>query len=160
MLDKVEEENSKTYQGELTSLMPRMAKTFNFNSFLTPTMREFFDEFNKILSEKDPQKGISFRTVRNIALYLANSNIEEEATMDDITTKQAFDYVFRQTVLRRIRGSEEILSEVLGCKMEDGSIHSPIYDLLEKYSEISSFELSKQEIVNKILELKRYGYVR
>lgn len=159
MLDKVEE-NQKTYQGELMSLMPKMAKTFNFNSFLTPTMREFFDEFNKILSEKDPQKGISFRTVRNISLYLANSRIDEDATMDDIGTKQAFDYVFRQTVLRRIRGSEDILSEVLGYKMEDGSIHSPIYDLLEKYNEISAFELSKQEIANKILELKRYGYVR
>ncbi len=159
MLDKVEE-TGKTYEGELMSLMPKMAKTFNFNSFLTPTMREFFDEFNKILSEKDPQKGISFRTVRNISLYLANSRMEEDGPIDDISAKQSFDYVFRQTVLRRIRGSEEILGEVLGCRMEDGSIHSPIYDLLEKYSEISSFELSKQEIANKILELKRYGYVR
>ncbi len=159
MLDRAEE-NGKIYEGELMSLMPKMAKTFNFNSFLTPTMREFFDEFNRLLSEKDPQKGISFRTVRNISLYLANSRMEEDGLLDDIGAKQAFDFVFRQTVLRRIRGSDEILSEVLGCRTEDGKIHSPIYDLLEKYGEISSFELSKQEIANKILELKRYGYVR
>lgn len=147
------------YEKDLMSLMPRRNQSFDFNSVLTPKMREFFDEFNKLISTVDPQKGVSFRTVRNIALYLSNARIEE-VDEEDISSKQAFDYAVRQTILRKIKGSSDVLREIIGIKDEKGNVQSKLKDLFDRYQEISSFELCRQDLSDKILELDKYGYAR
>ncbi|MGB4985692.1 MAG: hypothetical protein WBO70_07965, partial [Erysipelotrichaceae bacterium] len=52
---------------------------------------QFFDLFHEKLNQIDSQKGVSFRSVRNIALYLHNKP-------EELDYGKAFDFAFKQTV--------------------------------------------------------------
>ncbi len=152
-----EEGEVKPYNGDYRRLMGEVSSSFCFNDSITAEMREFFDSFDQILSKNDPQRGISFRTVKNIALYLKNSKIDENDTSSDFI----FDYALRQTAMRKIRGTYESVIDLVGTINEKGEIeNSSIYNLFEQYKSVSSFESCKQTLKNKALELKKYGYCR
>lgn len=150
-------ENELPYSGNYRELMGKVNPTFCFNDVLTAEMREFFDAFDKLLYESDSQKGISYRTVKNITLYLKNFRTDG----NEISLGQAFDFAVRQTVMKRIKGNGEILLPLIGTLDEKGQLQdSSILALFHQFSSVSSFELSKQELKNKAIELTKYGYCR
>lgn len=110
----------------------------------------FLDEVNLLLQKVDKQKGVSFRAVKNIASYLNNKPI-------DFERNKAFDYAFKQTVMKKINGSIELLDSLLISRDEKDSL---FIECLNKYSQVSDFKYTRQEIENKVLELKKYGYTR
>ncbi len=150
-------EEAKPYSGDYHRLMGDVSSSFCFNDYITTDMREFFDSFDQLLSQNDSQRGISFRTVKNIALYLKNSKIDENDSASGII----FDYALKQTAMRKIRGPYENVIDLIGTINEKGEIeNSSILNLFDQYKSVSSFESSKQSLKNKALELKKYGYCR
>jgi len=144
----------KPYNGDLISLMPDQEQLSKpYISDFTLEQLKFFDDVHEALHSLDSQKGISFRSVRNISLYLRN-------IPDEFKAKTAFDYAFKQTILKKINGSSESVGIFLGTLDENGSPTGPIITIFDKYPNISDFNESRREIKNKLLELKEYGYVR
>lgn len=151
------DEEETAYTGDYRRLMGEVSSSFCFNDYLTAEMREFFDSFDQLLSKDDAQRGISFRTVKNIALYLKNSKIDE----NDSSSGLIFDYALKQTVMRKIKGNYESIADLVGTIDDNGNLqNSSILNLFEQYKNVSSFESSKQALKSKALELKKYGYCR
>ena len=115
---------------------------------------EFFDRVHTELNKVDPQKGISFRCVKNIALYLKNKP-------EELDKNRAFDYAFKQTVMKKINGSIESIGDFIGNSINDNNVEDGILiKLFDEFSEISDFTECRNEVRNKVLELKKYGYAR
>ena len=137
---------------ELKALLgDRDFTTFNYWNFFDDKQLDFFDELDELLRQKDYHFGISYRTIKNIAIYL---NCAKHS--DNFTGSQAFDYAFKQTILERIRGESDSLKELLGYSAKEGELVT----FLKKYSDISDFELSMKEIANKKKEFLTYGFLR
>lgn len=134
-----------------TLLGDRDFTTFNYWNFFDDKQLDFFDELDELLRQKDYHFGISYRTIKNIAIYL---NCAKHS--DNFTASQAFDYAFKQTILERIRGESDSLKELLGYSAKEGELVT----FLKKYSDISDFELSMNEIANKKKEFLTYGFLR
>ena len=115
---------------------------------------QFFDAVNDELNDIDPQKGVSFRSVRNIALYLRYKP-------EELDKNKAFDYAFKQTVMKKINGTVESIGEFIGDDLdENGEANGKLSRIFDKYHEISDFKECRTEIKNKVQELKKYGYTR
>lgn len=112
---------------------------------------DFFDELNDLLSRKDAHFGVSYREVKNIAIYL-KCTIKTNGFTKDV----AFDYAFKQTILEKIRGEGDGLRELFGYGVKEGELES----LLKKYADISSFALTFKGIADKRKELENYDFLR
>ncbi len=150
-------------RGELKRLFKAEDRSvLDYISVFDPKQREFFDEFDRILNESDSQKGISFRNARNIAIYLTSAvdgfNKANQVDGNEFSVRKAFDYAIHQTIMRKIRGPEEYIIDLV--LTPDKYKDSKLYKLFDQYTEISDFELCKQDVKNKSFELKRFAYAR
>jgi hypothetical protein len=150
----------KNDKNGLISILPmRNLNEFNYISSFDADLRNFLDSFNKL----DSSIIASFRTSKNIALYLDNNLIDDSQQTDSLyngfSKSKAIDYVIRQTIIRKIKGPEEDLIPFLG-ETDSDVTKSPLYELLARNSNLSNFESCKQELVEKAKEMKRHGYVR
>lgn len=81
---------------------------------------------------------------------------------DDFEKEKAFDYAFKQTILKKLNGAVESIGQLLGIS-ENGFVdesEGTLQKILDEYAEISDFKESRIEINNKIKELIKYGYAR
>lgn len=146
--------NIQPFEGDFMSYMPKEDESeYNYISKFNLKQLEFFDKVHSELNKIDTQKGISFRSVKNISLYLNHKPLE----LDD---KLAFDYAFKQTVMKKINGSSDSIGAILGNLDENGEPSGLLINIFDEYSEVSEFKECRIEIKNKILELKKYGYAR
>lgn len=150
---ELDEEGVKSFEGDFYELMKKASHDSNYINKFDLKSLAFFDELHDNLSDIDPQKGVSFRSIKNISLFL--SNIPKE-----LSPKLAFDYAVKQTIMKKINGSIENIGEFIGQLNEDGNPIGKLNDIFEKYNEISDFTECKKEMKNKIIELKKYGYTR
>lgn len=124
----------------------------NYIVKFTREQLEFFDEVHYLMNSIDSQKGVSFRSVKNISLYMSKKPF-------NFSDKEAFDYAFKQTILKKINGSSESVGRILG-EVDGNKTVGGINDIFDKYANISEFNECRTEIKNKIIELKKYGYSR
>lgn len=114
---------------------------------------EFFDRIHEELNKIDSQKGVSFRAVKNIALYMKNRP-------NDFDEKKAFDYAFKQTIMKKINGTIDNIGEFLGYSDVSEEQTGVLIDIFNEYCELSDFKECRNEIKNKIMELRKYGYAK
>lgn len=144
----------KSYNGDFMEFMPNENDSeFNYIASLKMVQLQFFDRVHTELNKIDSQKGVSFRSVKNISLYLKHKPFE----LDD---KLAFDYAFKQTVMKKINGSSDSIGNILGNINDDGEVEGLLTNIFNEFSDVSDFKECRSEIKNKILELKKYGYAR
>ncbi len=142
------------FDGDFMKYMPTDDESeYNYIANLKMKQLEFFDRVHNELNKIDSQKGISFRSVKNISLYLKHKPQE----LDD---KLAFDYAFKQTVMKKINGSFDSIGAILGSLDDDGEADGLLTNIFNEFAEVSDFKECRNEIRNKILELKKYGYAR
>ncbi len=146
---------TKKFDEDFKVFMP-MESSYNedYISNFSKRELEFFDTIHNELNRIDSEKGVSFRSVKNIALYLKNKP-------DELDKKRAFDYAFKQTVMKKINGMIESIGEFVGDDLdENNESNGKLTKILDEFSEISDFTECRNEIKNKVLELKKYGYSR
>ena len=115
---------------------------------------QFFDAVNDELNNIDSQKGVSFRSVKNIALYLRYKP-------EELDKNKAFDYAFKQTVMKKINGTVESIGDFIGYDLnQDGESNGKLTQIFDKFHGVSDFKECRLEIKNKVQELKKYGYAR
>ena len=113
---------------------------------------EFFDDFDKVIKQYLPKSGVSFRVFKNIENYLINLPNDPETGDPLIERSKAFDIVVNQTIIQKIRGTESQLNELI-C--DD---NAKLFELLDKYSDISKFEIVRGSLNNKAEDLRNNGY--
>lgn len=122
---------------------------------------KFFDKLHNHIFKYDSQKGVSFRVLEQIGNYL--NNIPESSNKGElISKKEAIDIQVYQRVLSKLKGSSEVLGDLLGqYNMNSGEVENSILmDLFDSTETklISNFEKSKKEILRKAKEISLYGY--
>lgn len=125
---------------------------------LTTSEIQVLDEIHKLINEKDPQKGVSFRVALSIARFITNLPRTQDETI--INRKKAFDYQINQRILTKINGIDSFVEPLAGHFNGDNYIEGSIAKLLksELASNASDFELSLQTLKNKAKELSIYGF--
>lgn len=142
------------FNGDFVQFMPKEDESFyNYIEKFKMRQLEFFDRVHNELNKIDSQKGISFRSVKNISLYLKHKPYE----LDD---NLAFDYAFKQTIMKKINGSFDSIGTILGNLDDAGNPEGLLIKIFDEFSDVSDFKECRNEIKNKILELKKYGYAR
>ena len=143
----------KTYDGDILDLIPTYEANYNYIVDFDIRELEFFDKVHALLNDLDSQKGISFRSVKNISVYLKNKPKEFDKGL-------AFDYAFKQTVMKKINGSVDAIGDLLGYLDDNKNPVGELTQIFDEYNDISDFNECRTEVKNKILELKKYGYAR
>lgn len=145
----------KNFEEDFKIFMPEDSSySEDYISSFSKQELEFFDRIHTELNKVDSQKGVSFRCVKNIALYLKNKP-------EELDKNRAFDYAFKQTVMKKINGSIESIGEFIGSTIDNNNVVDGILiKLFDEFSEISDFTECRNEARNKVLELKKYGYAR
>lgn len=148
------ESSSKHYAKDLLTLIKKVDGD-NFLSKLSLDEVKFLEEAHQAVNNVDGEKGLSFREVKQISLYLENST-------DFFDCQKAFDYALLQTFLRKINGSSEVLKDILGEYDHDKKrvVNSLLLKVMDDYQSISSFERCRKEIENKVKQLNLYGFVK
>ena len=123
---------------------------------LTEREVEFLDELHKMLQRNNSSKGVSFRNIKKICSYITQSPENSQ-----FSRKKAFDYIFKQTILKKLNGYDASISTILGKLNSDDEIEGgELYKLLIEFNDISDFTNTINEIKHKIKELNNYGFTR
>ena len=117
---------------------------------LTSEERSLLWDIHSALNSKDRNLGIGWRIVQQIESFLISlPNIE-----NGVSRGEAFDLQLVQRVLTKVRGSEELLRDLVGNEDDEGIL----IQIFDKYIGISKFTESRQVIQQKARELKLYGF--
>ncbi|MDA2885048.1 McrB family protein [Lactococcus lactis] len=122
---------------------------------LTQKEKEMLWEIHIEINSHDRNVGIGWRILNQIDEYLQNIPRDSE-----LSREEALDYQILQRILTKIRGSEEQLSGMLGSWDNTNSTNNigTLENILNSYSDSSSFEKSKKIIREKARELKLHGF--
>lgn len=127
-----------------------------------PEEIDFLDELHDLLNKYDVQKGVSFRITRKIGEYLLN--IPSDTNGNKLLSKEvAFDIQIKQRLITKIKGTEKQYGKLIGVIKEsinNEPVNSELFKFFnsDKASKISTFTLTKNEIIRKAKELGVYGY--
>ena len=121
----------------------------NVENYITVFNNEeikFFSKMNNYINGINNSKELSFRTLKNIANYINNSN-------SIISREDALDVAIKETIIMKIKGSDESIRVLL-------SDENGIKNILDEFTNISSFKRCRDSINKKLNELNIYGYTR
>lgn len=117
---------------------------------MTQNEKSFLWDIHCALNAKDRNLGIGWRIVQQIENFLiCLPNID-----GGMTRGEAFDLQLVQRVLTKVRGSEELLRDLVGTDEVDGDL----VKIFDRYGVISEFTESRQMIAQKSRELNLYGF--
>lgn len=123
---------------------------------------KILDKLHTLIHQQDRQKGISFRTAKNIAYYLNNIPSDAEG-QPYISREKAFDIQLKQRVITKIRGIDVFVLPLLGTykgdDFEPGSLTSYLLGFMsEDQPDKLRFEQSIESIKSKVKEIMYYGF--
>lgn len=122
---------------------------------------EFFDSLHNLIIKYDTQKGVSFRVLQRMGIYL--NNIPDLSGVEgSFYREEAIDLQVKQRIITKIKGTAKQFSGLIG-NHEFGSnqvIDSSLLELLDREDirKISDFKETRKEILRKSQELSLYGY--
>jgi hypothetical protein len=129
------------------------------NIALSDAELDFLQELHELLNSIDQQKGIGFRIVRQMDLYIRNAPVNADG-FPLIDRRSMFDHQIVQRVMPKLRGTKDQLEHIIGSINANGELeNSALNQLLQKYEAVSHFEVTRQVMMLKAKELKYYGYV-
>ncbi|MGN7396006.1 McrB family protein [Peribacillus frigoritolerans] len=99
--------------------------------------------------------GIGPRIIRQIDRYLKNLPIQ-----GSLSRKEAFDLQLVQRIWTKLRGPEELLSELVGeYRLDDKQLeNSKLLEIVSDFPDLSDFTVTKRVMLEKAKELRLNGY--
>lgn len=152
-------QNSKPKEINLDDFADNKFTVENYNGSINENKLDqeqlnFFWELHKLINDSLPDVGIGWRTLRSIEKFI-NNVPESDIDFDSM------DYQVAQRIFPRIRGTEEMLKNLLRLDTEkDNILDGSIVELLDKYDNLSTFKKSRTVLNQKAKELKTYGFAR
>lgn len=140
-------------------------RSWNFNKDPWITFSDFelnfFDDLHELIQQFDKQKGVSFRALERMGLYLSNIP-KDDLNVPKIERSKAIDLLVKQRILTKIRGSFEQFGDLIGTLSSIDGIpqDSYLYNYFtsDHAQEISSFSITLNEIKRKARELHINDY--
>lgn len=118
----------------------------------------FLDRLHELLNQNDSQRGISFRMLRDIALFLSNIPVDENGK-PLLSREKAWDLQIQQRVLTKVRGMEAAVAPLVGIYQSDTYQDGQLAQLLKTEGQsVSTFDTSIATIQRKARELAVHGY--
>ncbi|GLI58313.1 hypothetical protein PM10SUCC1_38270 [Propionigenium maris DSM 9537] len=122
---------------------------------------EFLDALHNLITKYDYQKGVSFRVLERIGIYL--NNIPKNNNGNPVITNQeAIDLQIKQRIISKLKGTVNQFGDLIGSyEFENDEISEGLLKNLfsdTKVQSISSFEHTLNELKRKSKELTLYGY--
>ncbi|MBW1606073.1 McrB family protein [Lactobacillus sp. Sy-1] len=121
---------------------------------------EFSDEYlqmlwdlNVAINNANPNQGVSWRTINSIESFIGN------LPSDYLDIPYMFDLQLSSRIFTKLRGTSSMLSSLLS-KDENGSLKGDIVKILDDYSDLSDFSISRNNLINKTKELEINGFAR
>lgn len=161
-LQKSLDDSNENYQikEEFVELYRTRYRTWSFNenpwSAFSEKELEFFDILHEKIQKYDQQKGVSFRALEKIGMYLNNIPKDENGNLT-MNREDAIDLQVKQRILTKIRGSSEKIGDLIGSLSSNDGVpqNSELYDIFlsEDLASLSHFNLSIIEIKRKAREL-------
>ncbi|QFR65426.1 ATPase [Schleiferilactobacillus harbinensis] len=137
-------------QGELTTSEYRALGNQDDKKPLTQKEKSLLWDLHVTLNEEDRNLGIGWRIVHQIDSFVRNLPEID----DGVSRGEAIDLQLVQRILTKVRGSQEQLHDLLGTGKEPGKL----IQVLDKYTDISTFEQSRLLLTQKTQELTLYGF--
>ena len=110
---------------------------------------EFFDAINNVSNRL-----VTYQNVKMISMYL-------RCAQQFMSEQQAFDMVFKQTVLKKLNGTIDCIGDCVGTNLNyEGESNGSLTQIFNQYADVSDFKKSRMEVKTKVLNLKKYGYAR
>lgn len=128
----------------------------NFRSVdLTKQELAFLWDLHNVLQETSIKMGIGPRVVRQIDRYIKNLPASCPFSRGD-----ALDIQVLQRILTKVRGAEDLLIDLLGTFIptEETVSGSKIFEVFDRYKEVSDFYQARVAVIEKAKELRRNGY--
>ncbi len=121
---------------------------------------KLLDDLHNAINQVDRQKGISYRTLCNIANYIFNIPENENGEML-LSREEAFDIQIKQRVLTKVKGHQEQYGSLIGSFEGEGIKDGELYEILtkEEFKCISDFKFSIEELKRKAEEMYYNGYI-
>lgn len=119
---------------------------------LTDEELNFLWDLHLLMQNENKNLGIGPRVVKQIDHYLKNLPRNKY-----FERKEAFDLQVVQRILTKLRGPEGMLKGLIG-KINEGKNDGQLYELIERYSNVSEFSKTKDTIIQKAKELKVNGF--
>lgn len=136
--------------------------TSNDWSHFSEVEMNFFDQLDSLISNISTQKGLSIRNIMRMGLYIQNLPDFKEDSDYIIDRSKAIDLFIKQRIITKIRGSIEEYEELIGTVSSNDEIPTgDLFNLLNDrfvMDNISSFVVTKEELIRKARELGNYGY--
>lgn len=137
-------------QDELTTSEYRALANQDDKKPLTQKEKSLLWDLHVTLNEEDRNLGIGWRIVHQIDSFVRNLPEID----DGVSRGEAIDLQLVQRILTKVRGSQEQLHDLLGTGKEPGKL----IRVLDKYTDISTFEQSRLLLTQKTRELTLYGF--
>ncbi|UQS86892.1 AAA family ATPase [Nicoliella spurrieriana] len=119
---------------------------FQFNQLYL----QFFDDLYQLINNAIPDLGFSWRTLSNIQTFMSNVKAYDDADFQ-FDDRVAFDYQIAQRILPKVRGSQQVLAPLLGADNQ-------FEQLLDRYHDLSDFEVTRQQLTHKRKEIRVIGF--
>ncbi|MBD7985951.1 AAA family ATPase [Sporosarcina sp. Sa2YVA2] len=135
------------------------SKNENWNAFEDQEL-EFFDELDSFISNVDPLKGFSIRSLIRMGAYI--NNLPADSSNEyNIERREAIDLFIKQRVITKIRGPIELYEGLIGVLEVGGQEpNGALFSLFSSNAanQISNFNKTKNELIRKARELSLNGY--
>lgn len=122
---------------------------------LNTTQLNFLWELHEALNHELPNIGVSWRNVKFIEKFLNRLPSNYFKKIDE-----AFDWQVSERILTKLRGTDTMLSNLISYNEKDHKLNGKIIEILDKYADLSQFEVSRKVLQVKVRELVVNGYAR
>lgn len=141
--------------GDYSEFRSLIIDTSYFDKEENKTLKEYFDALNEEISNNIPNVGIGWRTYKSIDKFMANIAFFD---YDEYYQQDAMDYQIAQRILSKVRGTEEMVKDLLG---ENSKMIGTIKSILEKIKkpEVKVVGRCDETIKRKNREMEVFGFV-
>lgn len=142
-------------KGDYIEFKSLIIDTSYFDKEENKTLNKDFDKLNEEISNNIPNVGIGWRTYKSIDKFMANIAFFD---YDEYYQQDAMDYQIAQRILSKVRGTEEMVKDLLG---ENSEMIGTIKSILEKIKkpEVKVVGRCDETIKRKNREMEVFGFV-
>lgn len=111
---------------------------------------QLFDDLDHSINGNIPTVSIGWRTLKDINNFIS---FVDYYSYQNYSTREAFDYEIAQRILPRLRGTREMIGDLI-----DEQSERSIFHILNKFSNISEFNTTREILNKKNKELEVFGF--
>lgn len=111
---------------------------------------QLFDDLDRSINGNIPTVSIGWRTLKDINNFISSIDYY---SYQNYSTREAFDYEIAQRILPRLRGTRQMIGDLI-----DEQSEKSIFHILNKHANVSEFTTTREILNKKNKELEVFGF--